>query len=101
MRTVNFDTKGGLELSDRIEFKGFPESVCERFVSFCEPTVESGKILLKGKNGAAEMTFDGEKFCAEITSVKAPKPQDGRRIYVVDLKAKKPEMSVRFEMKIC
>ena len=101
VRTVNFDTKGGLELVDCIKFEGFPESVCERFVSFCEPTAEGGKILLKGKNGTAEMTFDGEAFCAEITSVKAPKPQDGRRIYIIDLKAKKPEMSVRFEMKIC
>ncbi|WP_019909855.1 heparinase II/III family protein [Paenibacillus sp. HW567] len=57
-----------LELIDEFRFGGVPETLTERFVTFCRPVLEEGSIVLEGKDGRRlRICSGGGPLNAEIT----------------------------------
>ncbi len=101
-RSVLFDkSTGGLKIADSFEFSEPPKSLTERFVSFSEPEVSGERVILRGKNGTAVMTYPAGDFCAEVSSRPAPRPEDKRKIYIIDFRLRSPAKSVSFTAACC
>ena len=99
VRKVSFNqSDGSLSLVDEFDLSSDSVKIVERFVSFSKPEVEGNKILLRGENGSAAMSYPAERFDVSVAERPAPHPQDSRKIYVIDFSAKVPEKRAKFEI---
>lgn len=99
VRDINFCADCGIvTISDSYEFSKTPVSVVERFVSFDEPKLETGKILF-GKDEISTLEYDAEMLSATI-STETYNDHSGipTKVYLVDLTVKFP--SEFFDVKI-
>lgn len=102
IREVSFNqNSGGISLTDVIDLSSDYVTVTERFVSFSKPEISDENIILHGKNGDAVMCYPAEEFDVAVTDRPAPKPQDPRKIYIIDFSPKMPSKSVKFIMSLC
>lgn len=98
VRDINFCADCGIvTISDSYEFSKTPVSVVERFVSFDEPKLETGKILF-GKDEISTLTYDVNLLSAS-QSTEVYKNHSGIPItvHIVDLELKYP--STTFDLK--
>ena len=101
IRNVSFNqSSGSMTLTDEFDLLSDSINIVERFVSFSRPEIIGGKIVLHGKNGDAVMSYPAERFDVSIAERPAPRPQDSRKIYVIDFSARELSERVRFEIKI-
>lgn len=101
IRNVSFNqSDGSMTLSDDIDLSSDEINVTERFVSFSRPEIYGEKIILHGEHGDAVMRYLAKEFDLEISEHTAPRPNDMRKIYVVDFSVKAPSKHVGFEMSI-
>ena len=101
VRDMSFNAENGkLILTDSYEFTEAPSSVVERFVSFDEPKLETGKILF-GKDEISTLTYDVNLLSAS-QSTEVYKNHSGilTTVYIVDLTVKKPAKKFALNIKI-
>ena len=101
VRKVSFNqSDGSLSLVDEFDLSSDRVKIVERFVSFSKPEVVGDKILFHGENGSAAMSYPAKDFDVLLGERPAPRPQDSRKIYVIDFSAKAPSEKVWFETEI-
>ena len=100
-RNMSFDQSDGcLTLSDEFDLSSDKISVVERFVSFSMPEIKEDKVVLRGENGSAVMHYPAKAFDGAVSEQPAPRPQDPRKVYVVNLSPKVPGKRFGFKMSI-
>ncbi len=101
IRNVSFNQfDGSMTLSDDIDLSSDEITVTERFVSFSRPEIYGEKIILHSEHGDAVMRYPAKEFDVKISEHAAPRPDDTRKIYIVDFSVKAPAKHVGFEMSI-
>ncbi len=85
-----------LLLTDTYEFSEVPESVVERFVTLIEPKLEEGRVTV----GDSVLLFDPEVFEMTLNTEGCIRSKTlTETLYMIDLKAKKPEKSFEVSVK--
>ena len=100
-RKVRFNqSAGSMTLRDEFDLSSDSVSIIERFVSYSVPEISGGKIILHGKNGDAVMRYPDKEFDVAVSERDAPKPEDPKKIYLIDFSANKMAKSLQFELEI-
>ena len=100
-RSIIFDKESGeIVLTDEYEFSTKPTSVIERFVSFFEPKLESGRITI-GNESPSIILYDASKLTATVYSVDYSGPLGvPKKAFTVDLAVKNPTAKFVLKFKI-
>ena len=100
-RSIHFDTAdGNTTLTDEYEFTEAPLEVKERFVTFDEPIVENGKILI-GAEDRSTVTYSEKDLDVKVSRVEYSGPVGKRMFaYTIDFTVKNlsPKISLKFEI---
>lgn len=84
----------GVTLTDEYTFTEKPESVVERFVSLTEITLEGGRAVC----GESTLIFDADTVDATVSKLTLERPMSNA-LWVIDLKVKAPEESIKLNFK--
>ena len=84
----------GVTLTDEYTFTEKPESVVERFVSLTEITVEGSCAVC----GDTTLIFDADTVEATVSTLTLERPTTNT-LWVIDLKVKNPEESIKLNFK--
>ena len=90
----------GVTLTDTYLFNTVPDSLAERFVTWCEPVLSEGTVLV----GDTALCYDPTLFSVTVTkeSYSAPRTCGTVYAYLIDLIPKKlaQRMTLRFRFDI-